>query len=279
MKFKLGILFLLFLNNTFAQSDTLNKIDENQMKQGYWVIFFEGSDKILEEGSYKNNNREGVWKQHLENGIVSSEITYVNDEPNGYAKIYYPDGKLAEEGIWKNDVWVGEYKAYYPNGNLNYKWNFSEEGTRTGKQEYYHENGKKMIEGNWDNGLESGVIKRYNEDGDLIEEQTFDNGKINPELTVEYKVEKKEKIIKNANQSTEVKKDTVIPKKEIELFDSTGERKLYDKKRRLTHEGYFEKGKLIKGKRYYYNSSDEIIRIETYNNGRIYKSEDVEPKK
>ena len=277
MKTIFSILSILFLSQIFAQSDTLNKIDSNQLKQGYWVIFFDNSDKILEEGRYKDDMREGVWKQHLENGTISSEITYVDDEPNGYAKIYYPNGQISEEGIWKNDVWVGEYKAYYPNGKLNYKWNFSEDGKRTGKQEYYHENGQKMIEGNWDNGQESGVIKHYNEQGQLTEEQTFDKGEIKPELTVKYEVKKTQTSVDS--KPTEVKTQTdSVEKEKIEMFRSTGERKLFNHSHQLTQEGYFENGKLIKGKKYFYNSDGQLIRIDLYKNGQFYKSNNVENK-
>jgi len=266
-----SILLLLFLSNIFAQSDTLNKIDENQMKQGYWVVFFEGTDKILEEGAYQNDKRTGVWKQHLENGTISSEITYIDDEPNGYAKIYYPNGGIAEEGNWKNDTWIGNYIAYYKNGNINYKWNFSEEGKRIGKQEYFHENGQKMISGNWENGQESGIIKRFNDKGELIEKKTFEDGKCKPELTVTYKPIPKAPLAKEAVKDT-IKKES--KPKDLEYFTDSGEQRLYDKNRRVKQEGYFERGQLIKGKKYYYNSEGDTIRIDIYNKGKLYKSKD-----
>jgi antitoxin component YwqK of YwqJK toxin-antitoxin module len=258
---------------SFAQNDTINRIDEQNQKQGYWATYSEDSLKILEEGFYKDNVRVGVWKQYLEDGTISSEITYVDDEPNGYAKIYYPNGNIAEEGIWRSDVWIGEYKAYHQNGQLIYKWNFNEQGLRTGKQEYFHDNGAVMISGNWDKGNESGVVTRFDEKGEVILEQTYNNGIINPELTVEY--------VKDENPiETEIKqipvleseKDTIV-RKDLELFNGTGDQKLYDTKHRLTQDGYFENGRLMKGKKYYYNSESEIVKVEIYNQGKLYKAE------
>ncbi len=273
MKIHLVILFIIISNFVTAQNDTINRTDTNGLKQAYWIIFFENTDKILEEGRYKDNLRQGVWKQYLNDGTLSFEITYVDDEPNGLAKTYYPNGQLAEEGFWKDDIWIGNYTTYYQNGNVNYKWHFSEEGLRLGVQEYFYENGKKMISGNWKNGLEAGVIKRYNDKGQVVEEQTFNNGEINPELTVVYKMKSGTDTSKVIDQKQYTEhKDTIIQNKELEYFKSTGDRKLYDTKRRLWKEGYFEKGRLIKGKVYFYNAEDTLVKTEIYNNGKLYNT-------
>ncbi|RLD49428.1 MAG: hypothetical protein DRI94_11255, partial [Bacteroidetes bacterium] len=56
-----------------------------------------------------------------------------------------------------------------------------------------------------------------------------------------------------------VKKDTIV-NKDLEYFNATGERKLFDNKRRLWKEGYFENGVLIRGKIYFYNFENEVIK-------------------
>ena len=271
MKIVLQIFILFLFFSSKAQNDTLNQFDDRQIKQGYWILKFENTDQTLEEGRYVDGQRQGLWKQYLDNGVLSSEITYVEDEPYGRIKIYYPNGKVAEEGTWRNEVWVGEYISYYKNGHINYKWNFTEDGKRTGIQEYYHENGNKMISGNWENGAEAGVIKRFNEQGELIEEQTFNNGKINPELTVKHQVKQDVITVEpEVKVLTEVK-DTVKPEKR-KLFDTTGDTKLYDKDRRLWKEGYFENGKLIKGKRYFYNKENILVKTQIYKEGKVFKT-------
>lgn len=270
MKTQLFILFFFTVLSVSAQNDTINQTDINNHKQGYWVICFKNTDKILEEGRFKDNNREGIWKQYFDDGSISSEITYTHDETEGPAKIYYPNGRIAEQGYWKKDTWVGVYKSYYKNGKLNYLWNFCEDGTRSGVQEYFYENGKKMISGQWIHGLESGVIKRYNEQGQLIEEQTYNNGVINEEQTVIHKV----KPVVKPKKNIVVEKEVVEEPQKLEKFNATGERKLFDKKRRLCQEGYFEVGELIKGKKYYYNKEDQVIRTEIIKNGKVFKISD-----
>jgi len=272
MKILVAILFIVISNFLLAQNDTLNRIDENGLKQDYWINYFENTDEVLEEGRYIDDLRQGVWKQYLNDGTLSSEITYIDDEPNGPAKTYYPNGQLAEEGFWKDDIWIGDYTTYYQNGNINYKWHFSDDGQRTGLQEYFHENGKKMISGTWKKGLEAGVVKRFNNEGQIIEEQTFNNGEIKPELTVVHKIITKIDSSKVIDKKQVVVHKDTLQNKELEYFKSTGDRKLYDTKRRLWKEGYFEEGRLIKGKVYFYNAEDSLVKTEIYNKGKLYNT-------
>ena len=67
---RLGIFALLFLiqSQLFGQtpiaSDTLNRLDANQKKQGYWIIKDKITGKTIEEGSYNDNLRYGIWKYY-----------------------------------------------------------------------------------------------------------------------------------------------------------------------------------------------------------------------
>src|ERR1044072_2438381 len=78
---------LLFLSvNTFSQlkdykisvkGDTLNRIDMQGKKQGPWVNRFEtirGEPGYEEEGEYKNDRKEGVWRLYsLKGDLVGIE--------------------------------------------------------------------------------------------------------------------------------------------------------------------------------------------------------------
>ena len=37
------------------QKDTINKIDKNGLKQGFWVIYEKEKGQIIEEGFYSDN--------------------------------------------------------------------------------------------------------------------------------------------------------------------------------------------------------------------------------
>jgi len=101
----------------YSQQDTINKVDEKNLKQGYWVVKDETNNKI-EEGLYKNDLKTGVWKSHYNDGTLKQEITYVDNKPDGYAKFYYPSGVVSEEGIWKGTNGLASINIIIQTGNL-----------------------------------------------------------------------------------------------------------------------------------------------------------------
>ena len=161
--------------------DSLNQIDENNLKQGFWIFY--GKDKRLpdydddqkvEEGRYLDNRKFGIWKKYFASGTLQNEITYQNSRPNGYARIYYSNGQLKEEGIWKGNKWTGDYVLYHENGNKYHAFNFNAKGKREGTQTYFYENGQKMIEGDWAEGKESGKITEWYDNGAVKSIKNFE---------------------------------------------------------------------------------------------------------
>lgn len=257
-------------------NDTINRIDENNRKYGYWIYFLKNDkSKIEKEGEYLNNRKNGIWKTYYPNGVLKSEITYVNNRPNGYAKIYYENGKLSEEGIWKGTKWVGSYNYYYENGKKAYEWSFNDKGKRSGVQKYYYESGKLRIEGDWKEGKENGVIKEYYEEGGVKSEKLFASGEFNVNSS-KFFAEKKVTIddIPDDTNATISKEHIKTENKDntYKAFSGNGQHKLYNAFKKVDREGEFQNGKLINGKRYYYNSDGKIIKTVIYENGRIVKT-------
>ena len=60
--------------------DTVNMTDAQGKKQGYWSI--KNNLGILEEGSYTDNEREGIWKISYTDhklALISYTVQYKND--------------------------------------------------------------------------------------------------------------------------------------------------------------------------------------------------------
>ena len=275
LKISFFILLSAFIINGYGQNDTLNKKDENGLKQGYWIVYFpDNPAQIKTEGKYVDNKKQGVWKTYFPSGQIKQEITFVNNRPNGYAKIYYEDGKVSEEGIWKGNKWVGEYKFYHKNGQVAYDWNYNKTGKREGEQKYFYENGNKMIEGNWANGKESGTIKEYDENGNLTVEKTFNDGKLDVNTVKIY--EKGKPVTNNNTQETNNNTQTNTTQQvnhtnpgEKPGMLSDGFHKTYTKYKKIDKEGTFKAGKLYSGKDYIYDSDGNLLKINIYNNGSL----------
>lgn len=267
----IGIIVLMAFK-AFAQSDTLNQMNESNQKQGYWIIYDDNKVKV-EEGRYENGQKAGIWKAYYEDGKIKHEITFKANKPDGYAKFYYPSGIVSEEGIWKGNKWVGEYKYYHTNGNKAYDWSYNEQGKRTGEQKYYHANGQLMIEGEWKDGKEAGVVKEYDETGKLIAEKSYENGKLDETSVKIYNSEK-------PKENTDTNEDLTHPNNitnqsdqnannDVGYFNGNGHHVTYTKDRKVEREGEWKNGKLVDGKRYYYDETGKLIKTTVYRNGNV----------
>lgn len=258
--------------------DTINRTDASNLKQGYWKVYNKikklpgyEDDQLVEEGSYVDNKKEGVWKTYYNNGKLKSEITYKNNIANGFARFYYKNGNVSEEGNWVNNKWDGKYKYYYENGQISYDWNFVN-GKREGVQKYYHENGQINYEGEWAGGMESGMLKEWNENGQLVAEKFFNKGKIDTTVSKYYKVDPVVKKSDTQEVTTEQKPIEVEPPKqpvEVGLFTGNGFHKLYNARKQVTKEGNFSNGYLIDGKEYIYGDDARLLRTNIYKNGKV----------
>ncbi len=289
MKNYVSIILFFFISTsifsqryTVYQGDTVNRVDENNMRQGNWIFFNKfNKTKKNKEGKYLNDNKESVWKTYYPSGNLMSELTYIENRKDGYAKIYYKNGKIAEEGIWKEKKWVGKYKYYFKNGKPAYVWNFNKTGKRTGKQQYFYENGTLRIEGDWNNGKEKGTIKEYYTDGSLKSEKKYNNGVFNASISKDYtRNENTDKKVISSNRVPSNKIiDKVDDKKKLKkgnrralgLFTGNGFHKLYNINKKIEREGQFLNGKLINGKRFYYNKKGNLIKTLEYTNGKVSK--------
>ncbi|HIA36507.1 MAG TPA: toxin-antitoxin system YwqK family antitoxin [Flavobacteriales bacterium] len=271
--FTAGINF--YQADNIDSKDTINKVDVNNLKQGFWIIYGRDKkapnykeDQKIEEGTYLDNRKTGVWKKYFANGKLQNEITYQNSRPNGFAKLYYENGQLKEEGLWKGNKWIGEYKLYHENGNLYHEFEFNKVGKREGVQKYYHENGKIMIEGEWAMGKESGYLKEYYEDGSIKAEKNFANGTLDVATVKEYKkpehiVDKKP--VEPSGSGVTVDKTEVS--RSAKKFDGNGPYTLYNMDRQISKDGIFKKNKLMDGKWYKYNRDGILTRIKVFKNG------------
>lgn len=274
--FKINILILTLLLSfaSYSQTqkvyngETINVTDAANKKQGKWVLF-DKAGKKTEEGNYLNNRKDGIWKGYYPSGKLKHKITYAGNRPNGPATFYYEDGTISEQGIWKINKWVGEYKYYHENGNLAYDWKYNKSGKRTGEQKYYYDDGSLMIKGDWTDGKKEGTLKEFHRDGSVKSEMQFVEGKINVSSIKEYAISEKPSTKVVAPKTQTVKRKTTKKKGSIGIFDGTGFYKTYNEYKKVDREGDFVNGKLVNGKRYFYDDTGTLLKVIVYKKGKI----------
>jgi antitoxin component YwqK of YwqJK toxin-antitoxin module len=106
-------LLFMFFTNGIAQrksfkltekGDTINIVDAAGLKQGKWVLHVDevrGEPGYEEEGIYKNDKREGVWRQYNLVGDLIGVENYFKGGKDGIQQYYTYLGNLYREESWK----------------------------------------------------------------------------------------------------------------------------------------------------------------------------------
>jgi hypothetical protein len=84
--------------------DTINRIDKNGLKQGKWVMRTEalrGEEGYEEEGIFKNDQKEGIFRRYTLIGDPIGFETWLHGGKDGPQQYYSPLGELLREESWK----------------------------------------------------------------------------------------------------------------------------------------------------------------------------------
>lgn len=287
-------LFILILQASVALcgvKDSVNQVDSEGRKQGYWIIKNDvkklpnySMEAKVEEGSFTDSKKIGIWKTYFPNGNLKNEITYDNNRQFGYAKAYYESGELQEEGQWENMRWVGSYKTYYKNGKTEYDFKYNSNGKRDGEQYYGYENGEMMMQGLMQDGKETGVWKEQYENGEPRAEKAYNNGTLDADNTKVFAIrtpilEKPDTGPKGPPKIADPNTEAQNPAQERNgPWIGDGQAKLFIKGGRVSKDGFFKKYQLIDGKDFVYNTDGILERIDVYKAGKKIGTAPIEEK-
>lgn len=87
-----------------ANGDTINRVDKKGIKQGKFVMRTEelrGEPGFEEEGMYKNDTKEGIWRRYNLQGDPIGFETYLHGGKDGFQQYYSPLGELIREENWR----------------------------------------------------------------------------------------------------------------------------------------------------------------------------------
>ena len=258
---------------SIIDGDTVNFIDENNLKQGFWKIFGKTKnvqgyepDQVVEQGKYGNSRKQGLWTKFFASGKTKSEIEYKNSRPNGAYRTYFENGQIEEEGNWKNNRNTAAFKRYYENGQVAQDFAFNTSGKRDGKQIYFYENGQVMIEADIAAGKE-----KFVKDGSGKAEKSFIDGKLYPTNTKVYesKTPVKDRDAEELKKAPiEIVKVEATEKSNTGGFNGEGQHKMYNGNREISKDGFFKDYRLMDGLHYQYDSNGILFKVKRYKDGR-----------
>jgi antitoxin component YwqK of YwqJK toxin-antitoxin module len=164
----------------------INRKDKHNLKQGRWYTFYE-SGIIRQEGMYKDDKKNGYFKEYTESGDLISVSKYINDirqeEAEEVTKLdvqneYYPDGKIKVSATYRNGIPEGIKREYnhdgqiqnsflYRNGIITGEGIVREDGSRDGHWKEFYEDKTLKSEGDYKNGKPVGEWKYFYPNGKL----------------------------------------------------------------------------------------------------------------
>ena len=170
---QLSLLFIiqfLFLMNGNAQyksfklnadGDTLNGINMAGQKQGKWINHIDpirSEPGYEEEGEYKNDKKEGVWRLYNLTGDFTGLENYKNGGKAGLQQYYTYLGDLIKEENWRGynpDAPYDTIPVFGPSGDvIDYKIVKAEQySVKDGEWRYFEPGSGRIIKSEiWDRG-------------------------------------------------------------------------------------------------------------------------------
>ena len=129
------------------------------LKDGNAIIYNSSGIKI-EEGNYKNNFKNGLWKYYSKESKLIEEADFELGKHNGIRKIYLENGRLKTQENYRNGVLDGLKTEYFQNGQLETQENYRN-GVLDGLKTEYFQNGEINSTTEYVNGKKSGMFNIF----------------------------------------------------------------------------------------------------------------------
>jgi len=183
------ITFIEYKKGFMVSRERINRKDRNGLKQGRWKFFYDNGLVKL-DGVYKDDLKNGYFKEYDEKGQLLTVKKFVNDQEEKEAPEllslsvktdYYPSGKVKTVASYNGTVPEGVRREYdetgkivagyfFRKGSMTGEGIIDEEGNRDGPWKEYYEEGGLRSTGTYDKGIRIGEWKFYYPDG-KVEQQ------------------------------------------------------------------------------------------------------------
>ena len=272
---------LLPLYGLSANAPT-NRIDKNQLKQGYWVHYAKvtsaaGSlDSVkVEEGRYVNNRKEGKWIKYHEDGKTPKlKGFYVNNRPNGAYEKYYANGQLRQKGCFGRGTSISAdciELNFYESGQIEQK------RTIDSTHMYFGSGGLAAITTIRKNVADQKMTVRYFEfPSNTVMDTLYE---VNGQYTVATRETTETETVILPTPPVEVvsaaKREEFAPvirnpRTKGKAFDPNSYNKVYDENDQFLQIGDFKAGRLWDGKLYIYDADGILLKVKVFKEGVYY---------
>lgn len=168
----------LFIITVDAQNDTINQVDDQGLKQGYWQKKYPNGNFIY-KGYFINGKPIGEMQRYYETGELKAIMYFQEESEKVYTKLFYDDGEIAGEGYYiqnkKDSLWT--YYSYYTGAITSTEMYVK--GVKNGVERKYYDNGQISEEIEWSQNMKHGAWNQYFEDGVVKLKTTYAYNNLN----------------------------------------------------------------------------------------------------
>ncbi len=182
------ILFLALLlgaspRSLLAQSDTLNRIDSQGRKQGYWEKH-RPDGSLLYQGYFLDGRPVGKFKRFYDDGSLRALLFYHPHDDTVDVTFYYNTGRIAATGKYLRKKKEGEWKYYsYYTDSLSFIEHYRN-GIKEGPSIKFYANGDTAEVILYRNGKKEGRWVQYYDNGQLKLTATYHNDRLEGTFTM-----------------------------------------------------------------------------------------------
>lgn len=115
----------------------------NQDKDSIWTYYSELDGSVRIREAYLDGKLNGVVHLYYPNGLISEELEWKQNVKDGYWRQYYKNGALRLSGHYENGLLQGPYEIFLSDGTIEIRGNYLDNNTH-GTWTFYDEKGKEV---------------------------------------------------------------------------------------------------------------------------------------
>ena len=143
--------------------DTLNRVDDEGRKQGYWKKYNEDG-MILYEGTFESDIPVGEFTYFYPDGTTKARSAFSVNGRRTHTITYHYSGKVMSEGFYVDQQKDSTWRYYYNTGTL-LKEEFYRDNMKNGTWRSFFGDGQVAEEVNWKDDRKNGPWIQYYPDG------------------------------------------------------------------------------------------------------------------
>lgn len=173
------LLSMLIAQGISAQIvDTVNQVDANGRKQGYWIKYFPNG-KVMYRGTFKNDQPIGQMERFFEDGKPRATMIFSEDGNYSESTLFFENGKISAHGFYngniKDSIWT--YYSYYTDQKVSSET--YEMGVKNGPETVFYPNGEVSEIIPWKQNVKDGAWLQFFEDGKKKLEAKYQFNRVN----------------------------------------------------------------------------------------------------